>query len=480
MPGGWTNRWRGWWVPLRPSRRDVPEALAWVDEFIAGVRPHVAVRIEDNLLIRMPNQASKLNPAGGRVLHYLLAGGTAAGLAAEIGDDQGRLDDVALFLYEVRRWMADELREDNASRAVRIEPLELHFSALPVLAEVALTDRCNLRCAFCYAGCEAAPSDGADPMTTRQVKRVLGRIRHQARVPSVSFTGGEPTLRRDLPELVRHAAGTLGMRVNLISNGTLITARLAQALAAAGLASAQVSIEAPDAGLHDAITGVAGSFERSAAAVDHLRSAGVTVHANTTLNRRNLGVAVRMAAFSREVLGCDRFSMNMVIPAGSAAGDPSLLVRYAEIGDLILAVKAAAAAAGVEFMWYSPTPLCLFNPIAADLGNKGCSACDGLLSVDARGRVLPCSSCDDPVGSLLDETFQAIWQSARAVHYRNKGLAHPECRTCEHFACCHGACPLYWRSFGFGELATACGFAPRPAAGAFGRPAEAAGQWRPR
>jgi radical SAM protein with 4Fe4S-binding SPASM domain len=127
-----------------------------------------------------------------------------------------------------------------------------------------------------------------------------------------------------------------------------------------------------------------------------------------------------------------------------------------------LAVQRAAAAADVEFLWYSPTPLCLFNPILADLGNKGCSACDGLLSIDARGRVLPCSSCEDPVGDLLREDFSAIWQGARAARYRNKELAHPACRACEHFPFCHGACPLYWNHFGFDELVAARGFPPCP------------------
>ena len=52
-------------------------------------------------------------------------------------------------------------------------------------------------------------------------------------------------------------------------------------------------------------------------------------------------------------------------------------------------------------MWYSPTPMCLFNPLADGLGNKSCAACDGLLSVAPNGDVLPCSSYPQPVGNLL-------------------------------------------------------------------------------
>ncbi len=85
---------------------------------------------------------------------------------------------------------------------------------------------------------------------------------------------------------------------------------------------------------------------------------------------------------------------------------------------------------------------------------KGCSGCDGLVSVAPNGDVLPCSSCADSVGNLLQEDFSAIWDSPKAVNYRVKGLAHPDCKQCEHFAACNGACPLYWQHLGFEELAS--------------------------
>ena len=106
----------------------------------------------------------------------------------------------------------------------------------------------------------------------------------------------------------------------------------------------------------------------------------------------------------------------------------------------------------VEFMWYSPTPVCIFNPIQYRLGNKGCAACDGLLSVSPSGDVLPCSSWPEPVGNLLREPFRQVWDSARARWLRTKQYAAPICRACPDFALCQGGCPLYWRHFGHEEL----------------------------
>lgn len=434
--------------------------LDWVDEFIGNVRPYIMVREEDNLLIRMPNQAHRLNPEGVRILKHLLDGGTMVQLEHRLGGDPQKIADAGLFLFEIKRCLEGKLKENNHSRAVAVRPLTLGFSQLPVLSEVAVTSRCNLRCAFCYYGCGGAASVSANEkqeMTADQIRRVLEAIFHQARTPSVSFTGGEPTLRPDLPRLVRHAKD-IGLRVNLITNGTRVTPALADELVAAGLDSVQVSLEGTTPRIHDGITGVTGSFSRSVAAVGHFRDRGVTVHTNTTLNQRNLTDSVAMPRFIRETLRLERFSMNLVIPSGSAtagdAGADPLLIRYRDVAPMVTAILAASEREGVEFMWYSPTPLCLFNPIIHGLGNKGCSACDGLLSVDCNGDVLPCSSWDEPVGNLLETGFQEIWDSRFAAACRQKELAHPDCRRCDSFAVCHGACPLYWRHFGYGELPT--------------------------
>ena len=424
--------------------------LSWVDEFIDNIRPYVRAREQDSVLIKLPNQVFHLNDSGVRIMSFLLAGGGAADLLDTFGEDKAT--DIVSFIEAVKRCLEGTLRETDASPAVKVRPLAINFTSLPVLAEIAISRRCNLRCKFCYAGCpRTGGGSRKDEMSRAQVKRVIDRIYHEAHVPSLSFTGGEPTLRHDLPELVAYAAGIKGMRVNLITNGTLVTPSLADTLKQAGLASAQVSIEGINPATHDAITTASGSFERSIGAIKNLRDAGIHVHANTTMNRMNLTECSELPRLAA-TLGLDRFSMNLVIPSGSAAKNSDLLLRYSEVGPVLEAVIAASERHSLEFMWYSPTPLCLFNPIIHRLGNKGCSACDGLLSVDAAGNVLPCSSFQEPVGNLLADNFIHIWDSIKARLYRAKSLAHQGCRECDSFAACHGACPLYWRHFGFREL----------------------------
>ena len=133
-------------------------------------------------------------------------------------------------------------------------------------------------------------------------------------------------------------------------------------------------------------------------------------------------------------------------------------MRYRDIGPWLERIKTASAEQDVEFMWYSPTPMCMFNPITAGLGNHGCSACDGLISIAPNGDLIPCASYDDSLGNLLETDLATLWNSPRAEGYRDKALAHPQCRQCDQFDICNGACPLYWRELGFDELEQLQGF----------------------
>ena len=436
-------------------RKEAPlPDFCWVDEFIANVREYIFVREEDGLLIKRPNNVVKLNPAGAKILKFLLDGGKIADFLDLIGHDKIKARDVYVFLITLKAHLEGKLQNPAASPAVELTRFEMKFTDYPVLSEVALTYRCNLKCRFCYAGCNETvnPCGSNDEMTADEVKKVLDRIFFDAKVPSVSFTGGEPTLIKELPELIRHARN-LGMRVNLISNGTLIDKKMAEQLAESGLASAQLSLESYRAEAHDRITGVEGSYAKTIAACSYLKDAGILTHTNTTVNRLNIQECRELPGFVKNVLGNERFSMNLIIPAGTAVKDlAGNAVKYSEVGNYIDTIIEESSRHDVEFMWYSPLPLCIYNTITHGLGNKGCSACDGLISIAPNGDVLPCASFADSVGNLLHDSFRSIWDSVKAKKYRDKEYAPEICKTCDNFHICNGTCPLYWREIGLLEL----------------------------
>jgi radical SAM protein with 4Fe4S-binding SPASM domain len=458
------------WVDLTPDLRSSrhgprngsrtqahPIDLRWVDELVASARPHLMVRPEDDLLILVPNTPVKLNATGVRVLEAMLEEGVdIAEVLRREGDGAGRRRELHYFFSDLQSWLRGNLGEGLGHRAVVQEPFDADYSRYPVLSEVALTYRCNLTCAFCYAGCAAAglPDGWSEERTLSDdaVCRVLDRIRSDARCPSVSFTGGEPTVRPALPRFVRHAK-ELGMKVNLITNGQRLSERLVTALADAGLDSAQLSLEGPDAATHDGLVRRPGAFDRLWRGLDRLRAAGIRVHTNTTVNRRNVERLPEIVDLVAD-RGLPRLSMNLMLPCGTGAASRDLWVSYSEVREPLLTVQARAREREVRFLWYSPVPLCVFNTVEHGLGAQGCAAADGLLHVNPAGDVLPCSSFHhtETLGNLLCEPFEEIWGSREARWFRGKEMKPPGCEGCSRAEYCQGACPLYWREAGTGEL----------------------------
>jgi len=422
-------------------------------QFITSTRDYIFVRPEDKLLILRPNKIHHLNRTATEMLTALYAqeipdvAAVVRETATRYGIPRAQVEaDLERLLHSLSLVLQDR---EGAAPAVRKTPFGSHVRELPVLSEIALTYRCQNRCTFCYA---SAPDRGREvpEMTTAEVKHILDAIVDDARVPTVSFTGGEPTLRPDLPEFIAYAKSRR-LRTNLITNGLRCGANgYVDKLSVAGLDSAQVSLEAADPAVHDAVVGHTGAWHRTVQGIRNLKAAGIHVHTNTTINSLNREHLLDLVDFLAE-MEQPYLSMNMVIRTGDAVG--SMEIGYQEIGDLVLPLKARANEHGMKFVWYSPVPLCLFNPVAHGLGSQSCSAADGLLSIAPDGSVLPCSSFEEGVGSLLYEPFDVVWNRRAARYWRKKEFLPPGCSDCDLANLCCGACPLFWdERGGFSEI----------------------------
>lgn len=422
-----------------------------IDSFVSATRRAVHLRPEDRLLMIRPEKTLGVNDTALQILAALYdrqappSEEVVGKLAAryDISPDRVAADAEGL-LESIATMMRDDFR---ARPNVRFIPFERGRIRYPVLAEIALTYKCQNRCAFCYA---ASPTRGPEGkvMNTQQVMRVMDRIALEAHVPTLSFTGGEATLRKDLPELVRHGQ-ELGLRVNLITNGLRAAdCDYAKRLVDHGLASAQVSIEAGHAELHDRIVGRKGAFEATVAGVRAFRKLGIHVHTNSTLCAANFDHAKDIMRFVARDLELPTLSMNMLIRTGLGL-DPSMApVTYAQVADVLPGLVEEAQRLRVKFVWYSPVPYCVINPVLVGQGAKSCACVSGILSVNPAGDVLPCSSFQEGIGSLLDSSFESIYQSEAAGYWRDRRYVPPPCTDCPDVDVCAGACPLYWDAAG--------------------------------
>ncbi len=437
-----------------PADAMAPEGLR---EFVDRTRDLVFLRGCDRAIILRPNRIHHVNESAWEILERLYhrtqprdPWQAAREVAALYGESPERVMADACGLG---RALVSLLREEALpSGYVRTTDVGARRLAWPILSEIALTYGCQNRCRFCYA---SSPDRAAEVprMAPDEVDLVIDRIAGDAHCPTISFTGGEPTLVAELPRHIRRAKAR-GLRVNLITNGIRCAdPAFAESLAEAGLDSAQVSLEAHEADLHDSIVGRAGAFEATVEGVRQLRRAGIHTHTNTTICGLNKHALLPLAEWLAHDLGSEYFSMNIVIRTGASLRDPAMDIHYRDLRELAPPLFDRARALGIKPVWYSPTPLCVFNPMVYGVSSTTCACCESLLSVNPAGEVLPCSSFERGVGSLLRDGFERVWRSPAARYWRSKAASPPGCAECEHFAICFGACPLYWDDRGsFAEI----------------------------
>lgn len=145
-----------------------------------------------------------------------------------------------------------------------------------------MTKACNLKCAHCYAHATAGPA--ADELTTAEAKALIDDLAEFG-APVMLFSGGEPLMRPDLPELARCAVSK-GMRAVISTNGTLISSDKAKELKDIGLSYVGVSLDGlPE--VHDKFRGVPGAFDDAMSGIRNCMEAGLKVGLRFTVYANN-------------------------------------------------------------------------------------------------------------------------------------------------------------------------------------------------
>ena len=245
---------------------------------------------------------------------------------------------------------------------------------------------CNQKCLHCYAA--GQPMGEVKELDTAQWKELLQRLQ-AANIPQVTFTGGEPTLRSDLVELV-NAAQWFVTRLN--TNGRRLTADLCKALYEASLDSVQVTLYSDKAAVHNALVGVDG-FGDTVAGIKNAVESGLIVSINTPLCSVNRDYAdtLRFAAS----LGVRYATCSGLIPSGGATTEGSVATRLsqAELTDILRTAVETAHSLDMELDFTSPG--WLPEETLRSLGLQlipSCGACLSNMAVTPDGTVVPCQS----------------------------------------------------------------------------------------
>ena len=317
-----------------------------------------------------------------------------------------------------------------------IAPFSARPSA-PYRMDLALTYRCNNDCHHCYNARERNFAE----LDTDHWKQVIDKA-WALGIPHIIFTGGEPTLRDDLPELIAHAEGN-GQITGLNTNARRLSdPAYVQKLVEAGLDHVQITVESCEAEIHNRMVN-ARAFEQTIKGVKNALATRLFVMTNTTMLRDNVHSIPATLDFLAD-LGVPTVGLNALIYSGHGASVGTGLPE-SELKPLLEVARQKTEVNGQRLIWYTPTQYCHFDPVQMELGVKGCMAAQYNMCVEPNGDVLPCQSYYQPLGNLLRDPWDSIWNHKLSVKLRERQDLPLKCEGCALLSECGGGCPLQFQ-----------------------------------
>jgi radical SAM protein with 4Fe4S-binding SPASM domain len=412
-------------------------------------KSRIHLRVESHgsgTLIINANRVLHLNDSAALMTHLILAGQTDAAVAGEVSKKYRIAPRRAQADVADLRWQLDELTRPDGPCPIHDLELDatMPFSArpsAPYRMDLALTYRCNNNCAHCYNARERSFPE----LDTVQWKAVLNTLWKLA-VPHIVFTGGEPTLRDDLPELIAHAE-SLGQITGLNTNGRRLADKgFVHSLLEAGLDHVQITIESSNEATHNEVVGGSNAFRQTIEGVRNALASPLFVMTNTTMLRSNVHTISETLDFLAD-LGVPTIGLNALIYSGRGLTVGTGL-KERELPPILELAASKTIAHGQRLVWYSPTQYCEFDPTQHDLGVKGCTAALYSMCVEPNGDVLPCQSFYSSMGNILADPWDKIWGHDLALSLRERRDLPEKCNGCSLVTSCGGGCPLPWSRSG--------------------------------
>ncbi len=351
----------------------------------------------------------------------------------QVGEDQVRQDWDLISSQVMELTRPDGACPIHEMDLDTIPPFSTRPTA-PYRMDLALTYRCNNQCSHCYNERDRIQTE----LSTIEWKKVLD-ITWNLGIPHIVFTGGEPTLREDLPELIAYAEAN-GQITGLNTNGRrLADEKYLTSLVNAGLDHVQITVESNSAQVHNEMV-KAKAFDQTISGLKNALASPLYVMTNTTMLKTNIQTIPATLDLFGE-LGLKTVGLNALIHSGKGATVGTGLPE-SELTSLLQLAREKTQARNQKLIWYTPTQYCGFDPQMLNLGVKGCTAALYNMCVEPDGAVLPCQSYYSPVGNLLSSDWDQIWNHELCLSLRERKNLPVKCNSCALISECGGGCPL--------------------------------------
>lgn len=313
---------------------------------------------------------------------------------------------------------------------------------VPLMFFLDLTERCNLKCWFCYNDREPHHRKDAE---YQDIKSILD-IMHQGGCNEVVYLGGEPTIHPHLFHILNYAA-SLGMSQCIVSNGQVIDEQFAKQLSKIRNFEIGISLHSCDESIQNNISGNKTSFEGIIRGIRALEKYEIPWYSQTSLIKANY---LELNQLQKFLIGCGRPTRmdlsRMVI--GTHSSDQFLTeVEYIKVFEQINHLDTKKLPVRIEAF-----PRCWLKRIADehDLNYaklkatvRPCYAWTGQISIDIHGNVRLCPTGGKVAGNILESGLDGVWGKNRVIRdFQTFQWQRSECLVCDDFAFCVGACKM--------------------------------------
>lgn len=314
------------------------------------------------------------------------------------------------------------------------EEADQNLSA-PHRMDLALTYNCDNDCKHCYV---ERKQKGAE-LSTADWKKVIDKI-WEIGIPHICFTGGEASLRKDLVELITHAED-VGLVSGLLTNGRAMKDKnFVKNMVDAGIDHFQITLLSHDEKIHNTMMGSDKAWAETVQGIKNAVATPVYTLTNTTLTKFNTKEIEKTVRFLAD-LGVNAFACNGIIKSGKGRSLPEALTEK-ELEPIVAKIRNEAEKLKLRFIWYSPTEYCHFDPLQNEVGMKFCTAAKYNMCVEPDGMVLPCQSFFAPLGNILKDDWDTIWNNNLSKSLRDRLWVDEKCHNCPEMPTCGGGCPL--------------------------------------
>ncbi|MFX1505868.1 MAG: PqqD family peptide modification chaperone [Promethearchaeota archaeon] len=410
------------------------------------IRLHLRRQGENGLLIINASRILNLNSTATFFVERILKGKSDSEITKElrslyrVSEQQANADLQSLKEMIHTLSTTDDICPIHSLQMEESNLTELPLSA-PLRMDLALTYRCNNQCEHCY---NQPNSPNATELDTNTWKSILERL-WDISIPHVTFTGGEPTLRSDLPDLIDHAEN-IGIVTGLITNGrNLKDAAYVDKLVIKGLDHIQITFESVDERIHNQMAGNDQAWAETVEGIKNALDTPIYTLTNTTLTRLNAPQIEETIEFLGS-LNMEQFACNSIIYAGKGKNISKIALSESELIPILESIQDVADENNMHFIWYTPTRYCELDPNNLGLGVKRCSASQLAMAIEPNGTVIPCQSYYKGLGHILNDSWGSIWDNPISQEIRNHVNVPEECKDCNQLELCGGGCPLsYYR-----------------------------------